>query len=85
MADIVTYEQVEALAVQLPPVDQQKLAARLLAQCSGSAQSVRPGRKWSEIAGIAPKLLGSEDAQAWVSRTRRESDERREQFTRPHS
>ena len=35
-------------------------------------------RSWLEIAGTAPYPLLGEDAQAWVSRTRRESDERRE-------
>ncbi len=35
-------------------------------------------RKWREIRGLArPSLLG-EDAQAWISRTRREADEQRE-------
>jgi len=33
---------------------------------------------WRDLAGIAPRLLDGEDAQAWVSRTRRESDESRE-------
>lgn len=33
---------------------------------------------WLSVRGIAPNLLGGEDAQAWVSRTRREADEGRE-------
>ena len=39
-------------------------------------------RSWSEIRGIAPNLLGGEDAQEWVSRTRREADEHREKQLR---
>lgn len=34
-------------------------------------------RSWLEIAGMAPYPLLDEDAQEWVSRTRREGDERR--------
>lgn len=37
-------------------------------------------RKWSEIKGKATYPLVGEDAQAWVSRTRQESTENREQF-----
>ncbi len=32
---------------------------------------------WTGLAGAAPGLLDGEDAQSWVSRTRREADERR--------
>jgi hypothetical protein len=33
---------------------------------------------WMSVRGIAPNLLGGEDAQEWVSRTRCEADEHRE-------
>lgn len=33
---------------------------------------------WMSVRGIAPDLLEGEDAQEWVSRTRREADEHRE-------
>ncbi|MBI3303214.1 MAG: hypothetical protein HYZ72_14195 [Deltaproteobacteria bacterium] len=33
---------------------------------------------WMSVRGIASNLLGGEDAQGWVSRTRREADEHRE-------
>ncbi len=36
------------------------------------------GREWREICGAAPYPLLGEDAQAWVSRTRREGDEHRQ-------
>jgi hypothetical protein len=33
---------------------------------------------WMLVRGIAPQLLDGEDAQEWVSRTRREADEQRD-------
>jgi hypothetical protein len=45
-------------------------------------QANKPSRKWSEICGIAPNLMQGEDAQEWVSRTRREATEHREQVIR---
>ncbi len=39
----------------------------------------QPRRKWAEIAGKAPYPLAGEDAQEWVSRTRREASRKREQ------
>jgi hypothetical protein len=33
---------------------------------------------WMSVRGIAPHLLGGEDAQEWVSRSRREADEYQE-------
>jgi hypothetical protein len=47
-----------------------------------SAPADRAGRDWLELLGAAPYPLLGEDAQAWVSRTRRESDEAREQAVR---
>jgi lysophospholipase L1-like esterase len=62
--------------------EQLSLAAQLIER----ARAVRPlssrHRKWRDIRGLArPSLLG-EDAQAWVSRTRREADEKRERELR---
>lgn len=45
----------------------------LLAQRAG-----RVNRKWQEIAGSISPPLNGEDTQAWVSRTRQESDVSRE-------
>jgi|GEM_PF-1817411 len=44
--------------------------------------TARLGRTWSEIAGIVPYLMVGKDAQAWVTRTRREGDENRERALR---
>lgn len=45
-------------------------------------RTVQTGRSWSEIAGVATYPLTGEDAQAWVTRTRREGDEYRERALR---
>ena len=42
-----------------------------------------PEHHWMDAAGIAPYPLTGEDAQAWVSRSRQEGDEEREQQWRP--
>lgn len=43
-------------------------------------RTTRAGRAWSEIEGAAKFPLAGEDAQAWVTRTRREGDEHRERM-----
>ena len=45
-------------------------------------KTARAGRSWSEIEGAAKFPLAGEDAQAWVTRTRREGDENRERALR---
>lgn len=69
-------EQAEALSVE----EQLRLAAYLLekARAAYPLSAVRPRRQWSEIQGIVSYPLVGEDAQAWVSRNRLESDEHRE-------
>ncbi len=79
MADMVTYEQVVALAVQLPAEDQQRLAQQLLASAH---EPPLQRRNVMEFSGIVPYPLCGEDAQAWVTRTRREADEHREKQLR---
>jgi hypothetical protein len=44
--------------------------------------ALKPARKWSDIRGALPYPAFGEEAQEWVSRTRREGDERREQALR---
>lgn len=48
-------------------------------------KTARAGRSWSEIAGAAVYPLVGEDAQAWVTRTRREGDKHRERALRPEA
>ncbi len=73
-------EQTKSLAID----EQIRLALYLLQRAITTYPSRRSPlaadrtyRQWREIRGLArPRLLG-EDAQAWVSRTRREADTRR--------
>jgi hypothetical protein len=58
---------------------------RLIAHLADSLRQSAPApqrRKWSEIRGAAPYPLFGEDAQAWITRSRQESDEHREQLLR---
>lgn len=58
----------------LSPQDRQRLLDHL-------SRNVSPGRvhrQWREIRGAAAYPLVGEDAQTWVSRTRREGDEHRQ-------
>jgi hypothetical protein len=59
----------------LPDDEKLRLAIHLLQQ---TRSSNRPRKKWCDLGGLAPDLLGGEDAQEWVSRTRREDTEHRE-------
>jgi hypothetical protein len=58
--------------------EQLLLIARLAERLRRTYETSRPRRKWREIRGSVPYPLLGEDAQAWVSRTRREGDEHRE-------
>jgi hypothetical protein len=56
------------------------LASRLIdsARQATTAGTHVPRRKWAEVRGLVAHPLTGEDAQVWVSRTRRESDEGRD-------
>lgn len=59
---------------------------RLIAHLADSLRQSAPRRrKWSEIRGAAPYPLFGEDAQDWITRSRQESDEHREQILRGES
>ena len=76
MPDGVSLPQVAALAALLPPAERKELAEGILRDL---AEGEPPRRRlWQEIRGSVPYPLCGEDAQAWVSRTRRESDDQRE-------
>lgn len=49
-----------------------------LSSLLGPTTENRPS--WSEAAGMFPYPMAGEDAQAWVTRTRREGDEHRERL-----
>jgi hypothetical protein len=80
MSEPITLPQVAALAAQLPPADRRQLAETILRDLAAeSGPEVAPRRRsWREIRGSVLYPLCGEDAQEWVSRTRRESDEQRQ-------
>lgn len=68
-------EQVDALTAD----EQLRLAGYLVERARGICRAIQPGRKWRTLRGIVCYPILGEDAQTWVSRTRREADEQREQ------
>lgn len=69
-----TAEDVYQLIRQLPVVERLRLVERIAHDLSSGAEPARPAFDWAQLAGAAPGLLGGEDAQAWVSGSRREAD-----------
>ena len=61
-------------ADMLSPEEQLHLIAHLAERAREAYQAGRPRRRWSEIYGAAAYPMVGEDAQEWVSRTRREAD-----------
>lgn len=59
---------------------------RLVSFVADKARRQRPGpqrrRKWRDLRGLLAYPALGEDAQAWVTRTRREGDEQRERSLR---
>lgn len=76
---IVTYDEVRKQVDSLQVEEQLRLAAYLLERARQNVVvQEKPKRKWAEIRGMATYPMLGEDAQEWVTRTRRESDEHRE-------
>ncbi len=67
---------------QLTPEEQLTVMGHLVERVKKHITQAQPKRKWSDLKGMAPYPLLGEDAQEWVSRTRREADEHREQLLR---
>ena len=64
---------------QLSADEQLMLAMRLIDRVrQGAPAQPKPQRKWSDMQGAFTHPLAGEDAQAWVTRTRHEGDERRD-------
>lgn len=59
--------------------DQLALAAKLIERARQKIAPPAARQSWLAVTGAAPYPLTGEDAQAWVSRTRQEGDEEREQ------
>jgi len=78
--EIEAFLQEEAARQRQTPEEYLRAAVENLLKPTG-----RVGRSWSEIEGAAVFPLVGEDAQAWVTRTRREGDDRRERLLRPET
>ncbi len=70
-----TADDLYTAVTALPPPDRLRLVERIVHDLAQAVVEPRP--KWMDLEGAAAGLLDGEDAQAWVSRTRRESDEGR--------
>jgi len=68
-------EQTETLTLD----EQLRLATHLVERAHKAHPMAARRRKWREIFGLVPYPVAGEDAQAWVSQTRRRADEQREQ------
>jgi len=76
------YEQVIR---SLSPAEQAQLLEKIARNLSQQIPAGEPSERhdWMSVRGIAPHLLAGEDAQAWVSRSRREADEHRDKTPTP--
>ena len=74
-----TYENVLQEAEKLPPDQCLMLIERLIHHMRTAETGRDAAPAWEDYAGSATHPLCGEDAQEWVSRSRRESDEARAQ------
>lgn len=91
MSNAITLEQAEKLTAQLPPREQLWLVARISERLSkleltasetvASPTGQDPVQEcdWASLRGIAPDLLEGQEAQSWVSHSRHEANDQREQ------
>lgn len=73
-----TLEDIQRRVEALTPNEQLSLVVYLVQRIRDAYSDDQPRPKWSDLCGLAPCPMMGEDAQAWVTRTRRESDEQRE-------
>ena len=85
MTLITTEEIYEQIVKPLPAAERLRLVGKIVHDLSIEAIEGEPPERhdWMSLRGVAPNLLEGEDAQTWVSHTRRESDEDRERQWRP--
>ncbi|MBN1487019.1 MAG: hypothetical protein JW981_05205 [Anaerolineae bacterium] len=67
-------KQVDTLEIE----DQLRLAAYILGRARLTVSQIRPAQKWADVCGLFTYPMLGEDAQEWISRTRREGDLLRE-------
>lgn len=75
-------EQLLQQVEQLTPEERLELIRQIAQGLKMSDIAVKAKPRWSELKGMAPYPMMGEDAQEWVSRTRREGDEHRSQVLR---
>jgi hypothetical protein len=73
----VTYDELIRQVDTLDVEQQLRLATYLLERARQEVAQKKTNYRWSDICGRYPYPMLGEDAQAWVTRTRRESDEQR--------
>lgn len=76
--DVNVLKELKEKAEQLSPEKNVDLIVHLLNKVRTARMGSGSRSKWSEICGKALCPLTGEDAQVWVTRARKESDERRE-------
>ena len=76
--DLNVLKELKEKAGTLSTEENLDLIAHLLNKVRTAQMGSAGRRKWSEIYGKAPYPLTGEDAQAWVTKSRKESDEKRE-------
>jgi hypothetical protein len=62
---------------QLTAEERLELIQKVAEGLKSKPESTSTKPKWADLRGMAPYPLMGEDAQEWVSRTRRESDDHR--------
>jgi len=72
-----SYVRVLGEATKLSPEEQRLLVGVLTAKWEQAEADTEARPRLEDLAGSAPYPLCGEDAQQWVTRTRRESDEAR--------
>lgn len=69
-------------AEQLAPEKRLELIRQVAEGLKKSEAIAKPKSRWIDLKGLAPHPMMGEDAQVWVTRTRREGDEHRERVLR---
>lgn len=67
-------DELKAQVRRLTAAEREELAAFLAADAAAEPEVLR----WQDLRGLGSGLLGDEDAQEWVTRTRREAQEQRD-------
>lgn len=72
-------ERIKQEADALNADEQLRLAAYLVERARSLLPEAQAGRKWRDLRGLYRHPMLGEDAQAWVTRTREDADNQREQ------